>query len=182
MIRRVGPLRMTLRPAASPFADLLRAITYQQLSSKAAATIHARVLALFPRGLTPQRMLAKSHASLRRAGLSRNKTLAVRDLAAKALDGTVPSFRVLAKLEDEAIIRQLIQVRGVGRWTVEMLLIFTLGRPDVLSLDDLGIRKGFQRVYGMRHLPAARTLERAGHRWAPYRSVASWYLWRALEL
>lgn len=127
-------------------------------------------------------MLAKSHASLRRAGLSRNKARAVRDLAAKALDGTVPSFRALAKLEDEVIIGQLTRVRGVGRWTVEMLLIFTLGRPDVLPLNDLGIRKGFQRVYGMRRLPAARTLERAGRLWAPYRSVASWYLWRALDL
>jgi len=182
LIQRVGPLQMTLRPAASPFAALLRAITHQQLSGKAAATIHARVVALFPRGLTPQRLMAKPHVSLRHAGLSRNKTLAVRDLAAKTLDGTVPNFRELAKLEDEAIIERLTQVRGVGRWTVEMLLIFTLGRQDVLPLGDLGIRKGFQRTYGMRRLPAARTLERAGRLWAPYRSVASWYLWRALEL
>ncbi|MGH8278527.1 MAG: DNA-3-methyladenine glycosylase family protein [Gammaproteobacteria bacterium] len=182
LMQCVGPLRLTLRPATTPFESLLRAITYQQLSGKAAATIHARVLALFPSGLTPGRLLAKPQTALKRAGLSRNKALAVRDLAARTLDGTVPSFRVLASLDDAAIVERLTQVRGVGRWTVEMLLIFTLGRPDVLPLDDLGVRKGFQLAYGMRDLPATRTLERAGRLWAPYRSAASWYLWRALDI
>lgn len=182
LISRVGPFRLVLRPADSPFESLLRAITHQQLSGSAAATIHGRVLALFPRGLTPERLLHMPVLRLRAAGLSRNKTLAIRDLAAKSVDGTVPGFAALAALEDEAIIERLTAVRGVGRWTVEMLLIFTLGRPDVLPLDDLGVRKGFQRTYAMRGLPAARTLARAGRCWAPYRSVASWYLWRALEL
>ncbi|MGA9852771.1 MAG: DNA-3-methyladenine glycosylase [Gammaproteobacteria bacterium] len=181
-ISRVGPLRLSLRPAASPFEALLRAITYQQLSGKAAATIHGRLLGLFPEGLTPERLLDVPEAALRGAGLSRNKSLAARDLAAKALDATVPDFAVLDTMADQAIIERLTAVRGVGRWTVEMLLIFTLGRPDVLPLDDLGIRKGFQRVFGMKRLPAAVTLQRAGRLWAPYRSAASWYLWRAADL
>lgn len=138
-------------------------------------------LALFPGGLTPERLLNTPAPVLWRAGLSRNKARALRDLAAKSLDGTVPDFAALAALDDTAIIERLVTVRGVGCWTVEMLLIFTLGRPDVLPLDDLGVRKGFQQAYGMRRLPATRTLERAGRRWVPYRSVASWYLWRALE-
>lgn len=182
LMQRVGSFTLELSPAVTPFESLLRSITHQQLSGRAAATIHGRVLALFPRGLTPARLLRTPVPALRRAGLSRNKVLAVRDLAAKCLDGTVPGFATLAALEDAAIIEQLTAVRGVGRWTVEMLLIFTLGRPDVLPLDDLGVRKGFQRAYAMRRLPAARTLARAGRSWAPYRSVASWYLWRALEL
>lgn len=182
LIARVGPFRLSLRPADSPFESLLRAIMYQQLSGKAAATIHGRLLDLFPEGLAPERLLRMSLPALRGAGVSRNKALAIRDLAARCVDGTVPDFATLATLEDEAIIGRLTAVRGVGRWTVEMLLIFTLGRPDVLPLDDLGVRKGFQQTYAMRGLPAARTLARAGRRWAPYRSVASWYLWRALDI
>lgn len=181
LIVRVGPLRLSLRPAVSPFDALLRAIVHQQLSGKAAATIHSRVLALFPGGITPRRLLKKPAKALRAAGLSRNKLLAVRDLAAKCLDGKVPGFAKLHAMADADIIAQLTSVRGIGRWTVEMLLIFTLGRPDVLPLDDLGIRKGFQLAYDMRSLPSARTLGRAGLLWAPYRSVASWYLWRALD-
>lgn len=182
LISRVGPFRLALRPADSPFESLLRAITYQQLSGKAAATIHGRVLELFPRGLTPERLLRVPIPVLRGAGLSKNKALAIRDLAARSVDGTVPDFATLVALEDEAIVERLTAVRGVGRWTVEMLLIFTLGRPDVLPLDDLGVRKGFQQTYSMRGLPAARTLERAGRCWTPYRSVASWYLWRSLDI
>ncbi|MGB9430100.1 MAG: DNA-3-methyladenine glycosylase 2 family protein [Gammaproteobacteria bacterium] len=182
LISRVGPLRLVARPANSPFEALLRAITYQQLSSKAAATIHGRLLGLFPRGLTPRGLLATPASDLQSAGLSRNKLLAMRDLAAKTLDGTVPDFAVLEALSDDAIIERLTTVRGVGHWTAEMLLIFTLGRPDVLPLGDLGIRKGFQLVYGMKRLPAAVTLQRAGRVWTPHRSVASWYLWRALDI
>ncbi|MGH8378014.1 MAG: DNA-3-methyladenine glycosylase family protein [Gammaproteobacteria bacterium] len=181
LISRIGPLRLSLRPAGSPFEALLRAITYQQLSGKAAATIHSRLLDLFPGGLTPERLLDTPEAALRGAGLSRNKMLSVRDLAAKALDATVPDFAALEAMPDEEIIERLTAVRGVGRWTAEMLLIFTLGRPDVLPLDDLGIRKGFQLVYRMKRLPAAATMQRAGRAWTPYRSVASWYLWRAAD-
>ncbi len=181
LMDRVGPLRMNLRPADSPFEALLRAITYQQLSGKAAATIHGRLLDLFPGELAPERLLALPESDLRGAGLSRNKLLAVRDLATKTLDGSVPGFAVLARMTDDEVIARLTVVRGIGRWSVEMLLIFTLGRPDVLPVDDLGIRKGFQVAYGMKRLPAAVTLHRVARRWSPYRSVASWYLWRATD-
>jgi DNA-3-methyladenine glycosylase II len=182
-IAAVGRCELEFTPSRSPFHSLMRAITYQQLSGKAAATIHGRVVALFPtdRGPHPELLLELPEAALRGAGLSRNKLLALKDLAAKALDGTVPEMRALKALEDEDIIERLTQVRGVGRWTVEMLLIFTLGRPDVLPVTDLGIRKGFQRTHGMRRLPAYSTLERAGRAWAPYRSIASWYLWRVAD-
>jgi DNA-3-methyladenine glycosylase II len=181
LIKHVGPLRMTLRPAASPFEALLRAIIHQQLSGKAAATIHGRLLDLFSEGLTPEHLLAMSEQTLHDAGLSRNKLLAVRDLAIKTLDGSVPDFRVMATLTDDEIIERLTIVRGIGRWSAEMLLMFNLGRPDVLPVDDLGIRKGFQLVYGMKRLPAAVTLHRAARAWQPYRSAASWYLWQALD-
>jgi DNA-3-methyladenine glycosylase II len=182
-IAAVGRCELEFTPSRSPFHSLMRAITYQQLSGKAAATIHGRVVALFPadRGPHPELLMELPDAALRGAGLSRNKLLALKDLAAKALDGTVPEMRALKALEDEDIIERLTQVRGVGRWTVEMLLIFTLGRPDVLPVTDLGIRKGFQRTHGMRRLPAYSTLERAGRAWAPYRSIASWYLWRVAD-
>lgn len=181
-IERAGPMELTPGRHRTPFAALLRAIAYQQLSGKAAATIHGRVLDLFPRRRPdPSRLLALPEARLRGAGLSGAKTRAVRDLAARALDGTVPSAKQIAGMSDADILRQLIQVRGVGRWTVEMLLIFDLGRPDVLPLDDLGIRKGFRRVYGMKRLPAARTMTRRGRHWQPFRSAASWYLWKAAD-
>lgn len=181
-IERAGP--MELRPGRhrTPFEALLRAIAYQQLSGKAAATIHGRVLALFPRRRPePQGLLALPESRLREAGLSGAKTRAVRDLAAKTLDGTVPLPKEIAAMSDGDILQRLIQVRGVGRWTAEMLLIFDLGRPDILPLDDLGIRKGFQRVYGMKKLPAARTMTRRGRHWQPFRSAASWYLWKAAD-
>lgn len=181
LMARVGPLRLSLRSDASVFEALLRAITHQQLSGKAAATIHGRVLGLFPDGLVPDRLLALSDATLRAAGLSRNKLLSVQDLARKTLDGSLPDFVEMNKMPDDEIIERLTIVRGIGRWSVEMLLIFTLGRPDVLPVDDLGIRRGFQRVYGMQRLPAAITMQRAARVWSPYRSVASWYLWRATD-
>jgi 3-methyladenine DNA glycosylase/8-oxoguanine DNA glycosylase len=182
-IAQVGRCGLEFTSSHSPFHSLLRAITYQQLSGKAAATIHGRVVALFPveHGPHPELLLELPESALRGAGLSRNKLMAIRDLAAKALDGTVPDMRALKRLSDAEIIERLTQVRGVGRWTVEMLLIFTLGRPDVLPVTDLGIRKGFQRAYGMRKLPAYSTLERAGRAWSPHRSIASWYLWRITD-
>lgn len=181
-IERAGT--MDIRPGRyrSPFEALLRAIAYQQLSGKAAATIHGRVLDLFPRRRpTAGRMLALSDGQLRAAGLSRNKLLAVRDLAEKTLDGTIPAAVDIAALDDTAIMERCASVRGIGRWTVEMLLIFDLGRPDVLPVNDLGIRKGFRNVFGMKRLPAPVTMTRRARRWQPYRSAASWYLWRAAD-
>ena len=182
-MERVGPFRLRLRPMASPYAALFKAIVYQQLSGKAAGTIHGRVLALLPPGLgpAPAALLALPDSSLRAAGLSRNKLLALKDLSARTLAGGLPEGAALAALSDAELIERFTEVRGVGRWTVEMLLIFNLGRPDVLPFTDLGIRKGFQRIYGMKRLPALSTVERAGRAWVPYRSVASWYLWRVLD-
>jgi 3-methyladenine DNA glycosylase/8-oxoguanine DNA glycosylase len=183
LMGRVGEFRMRPEPTQSLFTALLRSIVYQQLSGRAAATILGRVNALFPRSLpTPGQILEIAPERLRNAGLSTAKTAAVRDLAARTLDGTVPSLAQIRRMEDEEIIERLTVVRGIGRWTAEMLLIFRLGRPDVLPLSDLGVRKGFGLTYSTRKLPKPTTMTRRGERWRPYRSVASWYLWRALEL
>jgi DNA-3-methyladenine glycosylase II len=162
---------------------LARAIAYQQLHEKAAESILRRFMALFPgrRFPTPDDVLAISPQSIRAAGFSRAKILALRDLSSKTLDGTVPVNRVIARLDDEAIVERLIEVRGVGRWTVEMLLIFQLGRPDVLPVDDYGVRNGFRIAYGLRAMPTPREVRRHGERWKPYRTTASWYLWRAAD-
>lgn len=180
LVEAFGPLRMQ-HPRGDCFAVLLDAITQQQLSRKAAQTIHARVCALFPQGrVAPDQLSTIADSRLRAAGLSANKVRAVRDLAARCQDGTVPGIRGLGQLDDETIIQRLTSVHGIGRWTVEMLLIFRLRRPDVLPVDDLAVRKGFAAAY-QRALPGAAELRAAGVRWAPYRSVASWYLWRACE-
>jgi 3-methyladenine DNA glycosylase/8-oxoguanine DNA glycosylase len=183
LIEQVGEFRLCPQPTQSVFAALLRSIVYQQLSGKAAATILSRVCALcapkrFP---TPRGILALPPERLRAAGLSTAKTAAVRDLAQRTLDGTVPTLARVRRLDDEEIVERLTTVRGIGRWTVEMLLIFRLGRPDVLPLTDLGIRKGYARTFRRRQLPEPAALARRGERWRPYRSVASWYLWRAVE-
>lgn len=183
MIERIGPYRLRDQSAMTPFQALLRSIVYQQLSGKAAGSIHQRVIALFPqRRPSAKRLLTLSDEALRAAGLSRGKVLAVRDLAERCLDGTVPSRSLLKQMDDEEIIEQLVRVRGIGRWTVEMLLIFNLHRPDVLPLDDLGVRRGFMHTFGGKSLPDAKKMLRRGRRWRPYRTVASWYLWRASEL
>jgi 3-methyladenine DNA glycosylase/8-oxoguanine DNA glycosylase len=184
LMARVGPFTMRPEPTRSLFATLLRSIVYQQLSGRAAATILGRVTRLFaPRRFpTPRDLLLVEAERLREAGLSTAKTAALRDLAARTLDGTVPSMARIRRMEDEEIIERLTVVRGIGRWTVEMLLIFKLGRPDVLPLTDLGVRKGFALSYRKRKLPAPAVMIRRGEGWRPYRSVASWYLWRALEL
>lgn len=184
LIARVGQFTMRPVPARSLFATLVRSIVYQQLTGKAAATIFGRVNQLFaPRRFpTPRDLLEIEPERLRAAGLSAAKTAALRDLAAKTLDGTVPSLLRVRRMQDEEIIERLTAVRGIGRWTVEMLLIFKLGRPDVLPLGDLGVRKGFAVTFRKRTLPEPSALIRRGERWRPYRSVASWYLWRALEL
>jgi methylated-DNA-[protein]-cysteine S-methyltransferase len=185
LIDAAGPFQLELKKAPSIFGALAEAIVYQQLTGKAAATIYARVCALFPRsheGPTPQQVLRVSDEKLRGAGLSRPKLLALRDLARKAADGDIPTLAEVHRMEDAEIVSRLTAVRGIGRWTVEMLLIFRLGRPDVLPVDDYGVRKGFALTFKKPELPAPKDLEKRGERWKPYRSVASWYLWRAVEL
>lgn len=181
LIKRVGHFQIETEFELSPFEALLRAIVYQQLSGKAAGTIHGRVLALFKGGVTPRKVLNRDYDTLRSAGLSNNKVLAVQDLAAKTLDGTVPTMAVLQGLDDDEIVDRLTSVRGIGRWTVEMMLIFKLGRANVLPVADLGVRKGYQLAYNTEELPTAAELFEAGETWAPYRSIASWYLWRATD-
>lgn len=182
IIKRVGPFRMQTEFELSPFEALLRAIIHQQLSIKAADAIHQRVTALFGKQIKPRALLKMHDDTLRAAGLSKAKVLAVKDLAARRLDGTVPELSVLQDEANDVIIERLCEVRGVGRWTVQMMLIFKLGRPDVLPVDDLGVRKGYHFAYATPALPTAAELIEAGEKWAPYRSVASWYLWRACEL
>ena len=184
LIDRVGPLRLRVDRTSSLFLALAESIVYQQLTGRAAATIFARVRALFPRvhqGPTPEQMLRVSEEKLRGAGLSRAKLLSLRDLAARARAGQIPSMDEVQGMDDESIIERLTEVRGIGRWTVEMLLIFRLGRPDVLPVDDYGVRKGFAAALRRRELPGRADLEKRGARWRPYRSAASWYLWRAAE-
>jgi DNA-3-methyladenine glycosylase II len=183
LIAQVGPCTMEIPHHFSIFHSLARSIVYQQLAGAAAAAIMGRVEALFPTGrMTPKNLLAKDEATLRAAGLSRNKLLALRDLAAKCLDRTVPDKRALGRMADEEIIERISQVRGIGRWTVEMLLIFRLGRPNVLPVDDYGVRKGMQRLYKMRELPKKDAMRRRARKWEPWCSVASWYMWRCCEL
>jgi DNA-3-methyladenine glycosylase II len=181
VIDEVGAFRMQLRPAPSVFMALARAIAYQQLNGKAAAAIFARVCALFPREVpTPERMLRASDEQLRGAGLSHSKLLSLRDLAQRASDGRLPTLAEIRQMPDETIIERLSEVRGIGRWTAEMLLMFLLGRPDVLPVDDYGVRKGFAIAY-QRDMPAPKELAAYGVRWKPYRTAASWYLWRMVE-
>jgi DNA-3-methyladenine glycosylase II len=191
LIDRVGPFTMRLDPAPSPFESLLESIIYQQLHGKAAATIHGRVCAYCGGTPTPQLLLDAPDEPLRAAGLSGNKLKALRDLAARTLDGTVPTHAAIKKMSDAAIIEHLSQVRGIGTWTVEMLLIFRMGRPDVFPVTDYGVRKGFAltfqrlpktRPLAAEDLPKPEVLLKRGKRWAPFRSVASWYLWRACDL
>ena len=184
-IDRVGPFRLRPAQMQSPFEALLESIVYQQLNGRAAATILERVLNLFrPRRYPRPVDIAEIPVEkLRAAGLSRAKAAAAKDLAAKALDGTVPpSVRALESLPDAEIVERLTAVRGIGPWTVEMLLIFRLARPDVLPATDYGVRKGFALVRGMKELPTPKELLAWGERWRPFRSVASWYLWRVLDL
>ena len=174
-----------LAPATSvrPFDALAESIVYQQLNGKAAASIWRRVRVLYPKRkrLDPQQLLATPDEILRAAGLSRAKVAAIKDLAAKTIDGTVPSGRALLRMSDDEIIARLTQVRGIGRWTVEMLLLFDLGRPDIWPVDDYGVRKGFAKTFGRRKLPTSKQLVKIGEKWRPYRSVAAWYFWRALD-
>jgi DNA-3-methyladenine glycosylase II len=219
LIARAGPFTMRVSSAQSPFEALVESIVYQQLHGKAAATIHRRLLESFGPTLapnavedlllpessnqreaienaakyhpTPQQILDCPNEQLRAAGLSANKALALRDLAAKTIDGTVPSLAQIRRMSDQAIIDHLTQVRGIGTWTVHMMLIFRLGRPDVLPVSDYGVRKGFALTFGKlkpadkvtpADLPKPEEMERRAKKWHPWCSVASWYLWRACDL
>ena len=207
LIQRAGPFTMRIASAQSPFEALVESIVYQQLHGKAAATIHRRMLESFlpladtsdhreavengAKHPTPQQILDCPNTQLRAAGLSANKALALRDLAAKTLDGTVPELARIRRMSDEAIITHLTQVRGIGVWTVHMMLIFRLGRPDVLPTSDYGVRKGFALTFGKlkptdkvtpMDLPTPAEMEKRAKKWHPWCSVASWYLWRACDL
>ena len=207
LIQRAGPFTMRIASAQSPFEALVESIVYQQLHGKAAATIHRRMLESFlpladtsdhreavengAKHPTPQQILDCPNTQLRAAGLSANKALALRDLAAKTLDGTVPELARIRRMSDDAIITHLTQVRGIGVWTVHMMLIFRLGRPDILPTSDYGVRKGFALTFGKlkptdkvtpMDLPTPAEMEKRAKKWHPWCSVASWYLWRACDL
>jgi 3-methyladenine DNA glycosylase/8-oxoguanine DNA glycosylase len=183
LMDRVGAFRMRLDAAATPFEALCESIIYQQITGKAAQTICGRFCERLGEGRfpAPERVIEATDAILREAGLSRGKVAALRDLATKSLDGTVPAMTRLRRMEDDEIVERLTVVRGIGRWTAEMFLMFRLGRPDVLPIHDYGVRKGFQRAFRTRELPDPEKVAKRGERWRPYRTVASWYLWRALE-
>jgi DNA-3-methyladenine glycosylase II len=176
-IREHGPFLLPRRHA-TPFEMLAEAVIHQQLSTKAAATIAARLKAALAGAWNPEALLAAEEQAVRAAGLSRAKAAAVRAIAASTLDGTIPALAALRAMTDEAIAERLISVKGIGPWTVHMFLIFSLRRPDVMPAHDLGIRKGFQRLYGIRALPSPERIVKHAERWRPYRTVASWYLWR----
>ena len=183
LIREFGPCGLEPETRRSPFQSLVLAVAHQQLNGTAANAILTRFKKLFPgrRFPRPEDLSSVSDGDLRRAGFSRAKILAVRDLAAKTLAGVVPTPKQIVKLSDGEIIERLTEVRGVGRWTVEMLLIFQLGRPDVLPADDFGVRTGFHLAYKKRDLPKVKELLAFGERWRPYRTTAAWYLWEAAD-
>jgi DNA-3-methyladenine glycosylase II len=183
LIAETTPFQIDVADAQSPYEVLLESIAYQSISGKAAATIFGRVKALSATGRapTPEEMLKLRKPALRKAGLSGAKVLAMKDLAQKTIEGIVPSFEEAQKLSDEELVKRLVSVRGIGAWTVEMFLIFRLGRPDVLPIHDLGVKKGWSVTYGKKHMPKPKELLAFGERWRPYRTVASWYMWRAFE-
>jgi DNA-3-methyladenine glycosylase II len=182
LIKKAGPSVIGRRRNRSSFESLVRAIVFQQLAGKAAAAIYGRVVALFPRGrVTPENVLATSEDSLRAAGLSAAKVASIRDFATKALNGTVP-LRSLGRLPDDEIVERLVTVRGIGRWTAEMFLLFQLGRPDVWPVDDLGVRNGYRIAYELPEMPTAKALGPLGDPFRPYRSYAAWYCWQAVHI
>ena len=183
LIKDTQEFRIETDGSDSPYEILLEAIAYQSISGKAAATIFGRVKALGANGRapTPDEMLKLRKSALRKAGLSGAKVLAMKDLAKKTITGIVPSLEEAQKLSDEELVQRLVSVRGIGAWTVEMFLIFRLGRPDVLPIHDLGVKKGWAVTYGKKHMPKPKELLAFGERWRPYRTVASWYMWRACQ-
>ena len=183
LIAETIPYQIDVTEAHSPYEALLESITHQSISGKAAATIYARIKALSSSGRapSPQEMMKLPPKKLRKAGLSGAKVLAMKDLAQKTIDGIVPTLEQAEKMSDEELVERLVSVRGIGAWTVEMFLIFRLGRPDVLPIHDLGVKKGWSVAYGKKHMPKPNELLEFGERWRPYRTVASWYMWRAFE-
>ena len=183
LIRRVGPCTPAPQRRDPPYQTLVRAIAHQQLNGRAAQAILDRFIALFPgkRFPEPDDIRRTSAGRLRRAGFSRAKIRAIKHIAVKTAAGVVPTRRAAARMSDDDLIRQLTRLRGVGPWTVQMLLMFTLGRLDVLPADDFGVREGFRITYGLRKRPTPRQVLAHGERWKPYRTIASWYLWRAVE-
>jgi DNA-3-methyladenine glycosylase II len=181
VVAEAGPPALPrARPRRGHFDELARAIVFQQLAGKAAATIHGRFAALFDGAPTPEAVLELPVEALRGAGLSANKAASIRDLSEKVLDGTVELDR-MGRLPDDAIVDELVAVRGIGRWTAEMFLMFELGRLDVWPVDDFGVRKGYARLHGLAELPAAKALLPLGDPYRPHRSVAAWYCWRAAD-
>jgi DNA-3-methyladenine glycosylase II len=183
LIDRVGPPTLTLERLGDPYAALVRSIVYQQLTGKAAATILGRVCALHGSDdiPTPEQILATRDLRLRGAGLSTAKTAAIKDLARRAAAGEIPSYRKLVRMTDDAIVEQLTEVRGIGRWSVEMLLIFRLGRPDVWPTGDYAVRKSYTQLHALGDMPTPKALETMGDVYRPFRSAAAWYLWRNLD-
>ncbi len=183
LIRMHGPCTLVPVRDRSPFESLVRAVAHQQLNGTAAETILRRFRALFARGRFPSaaQLASVGDDALRAAGFSRAKIAALRDIAAKTLDGTIPSSRKISAMPDAEIIERLVQVRGVGRWTVEMMLIFKLGRPDVFPADDFGVRNGFRIVHGLAELPKPKDILLHAERWRPHGTTAAWYLWRAAD-
>ncbi len=183
LIAETAPFRIETDGSESPYEVLLESIAYQSISGKAAATIFGRIKALGSNGRppSPEQMLKLRKPVLRKAGLSGAKVLAMKDLARKTLSGVVPTLEQASVMSDEELVERLVSVRGIGAWTVEMFLIFRLGRPDVLPIHDLGVKKGWAVAYGKKHMPKPKELLAFGERWRPYRTVASWYMWRAFE-
>jgi len=184
LIEQVGVCALAARKKRSIFETLVRSVAHQQLHGNAARAILGRLKELYKGKSFPsaQDLLLTDNRKLRKCGLSQSKILAIKDIAKKALDGSIPSARKIRQMSDQEIIEQLVMIRGVGRWTVEMLLIFTLGRLDVLPVDDYGVRNGFGIIYRRGVLPKPKELQKFGERWKPYRSIAAWYLWRAVDL
>src|SRR5271168_2116400 len=183
LIAETTPFEVDIAEGQTPYDALLESICHQSISGKAAATIFARVKALGSNGRapTPKEMLRIRKPALRKAGLSGAKVLAMKDLAKKTITGVVPTLEQAQTMSDEELVERLVSVRGIGAWTVEMFLIFRLGRPDVLPIHDLGVKKGWSVTYGKKHMPRPAELLAFGERWRPYRTVASWYMWRSFE-
>jgi len=183
LIADLSPFEIDVADAQSPYEALLESIAYQSISGKAAATIFGRIKALGENGRppSPQKMLKIPAVKLRKAGLSGAKVAAMKDLAQKTIEGIVPTHDQALSLSDDELVERLVSVRGIGAWTVEMFLIFRLGRPDVLPIHDLGVKKGWSVAYRKKHMPTPKELLKFGERWRPYRTVASWYMWRAFE-
>jgi DNA-3-methyladenine glycosylase II len=184
LIAKCVEFKLNIDEEQSPYESLLRAIAYQSLAGKAAAVIFGRIKALGSNGRapTPKELLQVPEQKLREAGFSAAKVAAARDLAQKTIDGIVPTLADAEKMSDAELVERLISVRGIGAWTVEMFLIFRLGRPDVLPLHDYGVQKGFAITYRKRRIPKPKELAKFGERWRPYRTVASWYMWRAVDI